>query len=541
MFYNSNKMVRCKILSLLDFLVMVVLLTNYCINSASVDVVDEDEVKLELNKEKREIAEGPEFEDLPPIMRKYSIPSQALESASEQEPTSAMDKIFEANRHLIEEHVPGLFEGDMYYGPQIARAAVDRDDRRWPNGIVPYEIDPIYDKESVRRIKNAMEDYHRYTCIRFVQRTSQRNYVFITPLDGCWSGVGFGDLGRHKVSLGDGCVWHSTILHELMHLLGFIHEQGRTDRDNYVRLIKENMIAAYEGQFGKVLDPLTTQGTPYDYDSLMHYSRTAFTKNGGPTIVSINDFNRELGGARTFSYWDFVELNGRYNCGYDDEIWYNNKKECILNPNTERRGANINDGNLNKMYTIESCCESCQNTPNCKSFTVDKRPGSTFGNCYLKYDWGEAWSDDCCDSGIIWPWPDDEEDEDNGGGGGGGDEDCVDKNESCEAWAAIGECEKNAAYMLPNCAKSCRPECSKDSNCVDDNGQCAPWANQGECDKNPGYMKVNCKKSCGVCASENCLDKDDSCPQWAENGECTKNPGWMLPNCKKSCQQCGST
>lgn len=32
---------------------------------------------------------------------------------------------------------------------------------------------------------------------------------------------------------------------------------------------------------------------------------------------------------------------------------------------------------------------------------------------------------------------------------------CSDGNENCEEWAVLGECKKNAAYMLKNCRKSC--------------------------------------------------------------------------------------
>jgi prolyl 4-hydroxylase len=32
---------------------------------------------------------------------------------------------------------------------------------------------------------------------------------------------------------------------------------------------------------------------------------------------------------------------------------------------------------------------------------------------------------------------------------------CTDSDEKCEEWAVLGECEKNPAYMLSNCRKSC--------------------------------------------------------------------------------------
>ena len=43
------------------------------------------------------------------------------------------------------------------------------------------------------------------------------------------------------------------------------------------------------------------------------------------------------------------------------------------------------------------------------------------------------------------------------------DEVCEDKNQQCSSWAESGECSKNPAYMLPNCAKSCG-ECGSGKN-----------------------------------------------------------------------------
>lgn len=57
----------------------------------------------------------------------------------------------------------------------------------------------------------------------------------------CWSYVGRRG-GKQVLSLQrQGCVYHSTVQHELLHALGFNHEQTRSDRDNHIRVQWENI------------------------------------------------------------------------------------------------------------------------------------------------------------------------------------------------------------------------------------------------------------------------------------------------------------
>ena len=61
-----------------------------------------------------------------------------------------------------------------------------------------------------------------------------------------------------------------TVMHELAHAQGIIHEQSRMDRDNYVTIKFENIISDKEYNFEKHADT-KTDGFPYDYQSMMHY------------------------------------------------------------------------------------------------------------------------------------------------------------------------------------------------------------------------------------------------------------------------------
>ena len=61
---------------------------------------------------------------------------------------------------------------------------------------------------------------------------------------------------------------HSTVLHELMHAIGFRHEQSRSDRDLYVTINYDNVRDGKESQFRM---RNTWNRNAYDLESIMHY------------------------------------------------------------------------------------------------------------------------------------------------------------------------------------------------------------------------------------------------------------------------------
>ncbi|KAL6428199.1 hypothetical protein ACFW04_008498 [Cataglyphis niger] len=128
-----------------------------------------------------------------------------------------------------------------------------------------------------------MDDYHRYTCIRFKPYTGEESdYIRITAGNsGCWSSVGrIG--GRQDVNLQvPGCLTQrGTVIHELMHAVGFLHEHSRYERDDYVDILWQNISPGHTHNFNKAPAEVTDAfGVGYDYSSVMHYSSTAFSKN----------------------------------------------------------------------------------------------------------------------------------------------------------------------------------------------------------------------------------------------------------------------
>ncbi|XP_055934752.1 astacin-like metalloprotease toxin 5 [Argiope bruennichi] len=176
---------------------------------------------------------------------------------------------------------PDLFGGDMAgIDFDEDRSAINNKTRLWPGGIVPFVQDPGL-QETVRYlflIDRAMDQYKRRTCIRFVPRTNEKDYIRLHPGQGCYSFVGRVG-GPQIVSLGNGCGWQGTIIHELGHAIGFYHEQNRSDRDDYLKIYWENIKPGEEAQFFKLLPSQNILLTPFDYESVMLYGSLTFSKD----------------------------------------------------------------------------------------------------------------------------------------------------------------------------------------------------------------------------------------------------------------------
>ncbi|XP_045428933.1 meprin A subunit alpha isoform X3 [Pipistrellus kuhlii] len=154
------------------------------------------------------------------------------------------------------------------------------------------------------------------SCVDFKPYEGESSYIIFQQFDGCWSEVGDQHVGQN-LSIGRGCDYKAIIQHEILHALGFYHEQSRTDRDDYVKIWWDEIIPDKEHNFNTYDDSFITDlNTPYDYESLMHYAPFSFNKNESvPTITAkIPEFNSIIGQRLDFSAIDLERLNRMYNC-----------------------------------------------------------------------------------------------------------------------------------------------------------------------------------------------------------------------------------
>uniref|UniRef100_A0A182NV53 Metalloendopeptidase n=1 Tax=Anopheles dirus TaxID=7168 RepID=A0A182NV53_9DIPT len=227
----------------------------------------------------------------------------------------------------LAEELSGQFEGDIVLSEEQERSIRSNQRNgliattfRWPGNTVPVMIDEEdFTADQVEHIKRGLRLIETASCIRFVMRSDEEDYVRVIGTgSGCYSSVGHrgGEqtLNLQPYDVDTGCFRLATIVHEFLHALGFYHQQSASDRDEFVDIVWDNIEEGKEHNFN-IYDSSTVTdfSVRYDYGSVMHYGATAFSKNGEKTIVP-KDPNAEIGQRVGMSERDISKLNHMYKC-----------------------------------------------------------------------------------------------------------------------------------------------------------------------------------------------------------------------------------
>lgn len=217
-----------------------------------------------------------------------------------------------------------LVEGDIVSNDNETslnqRKAVPDSSLFWPNGEVVYTYHESISQNDMNVIEAAIKHWRQHTCLTFRQRQAN-DYIFVrfrSDTQGCWSLVGrqVDRMGQGQdVSIGQGCANLNVVVHEIGHVVGFFHEQSRSDRDQYINIVWENVLPGYGLQFRKEND--ANYGIPYDLISTMQYPQWAFSKEifEKSTIVASNPaYQRFLSKNYPLSFRDRLLVNQMYQC-----------------------------------------------------------------------------------------------------------------------------------------------------------------------------------------------------------------------------------
>ncbi|KAG9468977.1 hypothetical protein GDO78_021504, partial [Eleutherodactylus coqui] len=194
------------------------------------------------------------------------------------------------------------------------RNALRNETWRWKFPI-PYILADNLDLNAKGVILQSFDMFRLKSCVDFKPYEGDPFFIHFQKFGGCWSEVGAHPSGQN-LSIGSRCDYKAIVEHEILHALGFYHEQSRTDRDDYVEIWSP--IPFGMGHNFNTYDDtyITDLNTPYDYESLMHYGPFSFNKNASvPTITAkITAFNDIIGQRFDMSAIDLERLNRMYNC-----------------------------------------------------------------------------------------------------------------------------------------------------------------------------------------------------------------------------------
>lgn len=194
----------------------------------------------------------------------------------------------------------------------------------WTSNVVPYEFAANVTPANQIIARKAMAEVSAVCGVIFIPNSTIPNRVRFNASTVNNSAVGM--IGGVQIINITSWAVKYIVVHEIMHALGFLHEQQRPDRDNFVTINWGNISqTGCPGSGCTILgsscacnfDIVNTAATPttYDFLSIMHYGRTAFTSNGADTITcnaAFAGFQNQLGNRNFMTFEDAAGLQSRY-------------------------------------------------------------------------------------------------------------------------------------------------------------------------------------------------------------------------------------
>jgi len=179
--------------------------------------------------------------------------------------------------------------GDMLMDRTTEKGSSDYIIKPWVGGKIAVKFPSSLDPAKKRMFFEACALWTAVSRLYCTERVDEVNYVVLKLKPaGCFASLGAGwfpmpKMRKRIMNLAPGCWTRGIIAHEIGHLMGFIHEHQRSDRDGYIKVHRKNVIFATLPNFFRM--PTARTLTPYDFLSIMHYPKWAFSKNRSDTIT----------------------------------------------------------------------------------------------------------------------------------------------------------------------------------------------------------------------------------------------------------------
>ncbi len=165
----------------------------------------------------------------------------------------------------------------------------------WDNGVVHYRLDGGFyaggfSEGDLEILTRSMKAWEKVANIQFIQIYQEQEYeyrIIRYNSETSSSTVGSNCTRRCYMFFGNN-ITDGTIIHELGHALGLLHEHQRPDRDSYIEILWDNIEEGRKHNF-KIKDNelIEEELYPYDYKSVMHYKVYEF--GGGSNTIRVFD------------------------------------------------------------------------------------------------------------------------------------------------------------------------------------------------------------------------------------------------------------
>ena len=185
--------------------------------------------------------------------------------------------------------------GDMLFKVSDFSTKAASSGRKWTDGVFVYAFEANLDAAKKAAFVQACNQWTVNTPITCKERTTETNYAMVRNHDGGNKSIcgGFNtSCSSIGMTGGEQPIWvysgqwssQRTLVHEIGHALGLVHEHARPDQDQYIYIRYGNVSPGSESQFQPV--PGTALLSAYDYLSIMHYSNCAYAVNPGCTTTT---------------------------------------------------------------------------------------------------------------------------------------------------------------------------------------------------------------------------------------------------------------